>query len=180
MPLMLKAYLKVPTTTHQPLTNWEYHDKNNKKYNACQFVCRYHSMLTTESQVSQATPEVEKSRIKAHLEFLADDYLEGRDTGSRGYEIAANYVVAEFKKLGLKPAGEEGYLQRVPFRRAYLNQQTTKAIIYSGEQTIELNYPQDYIASTVMNATEASVKADAVFVGYGLVAENMIITTIKI
>ena len=126
----------------------------------------------TESQVSQATPEVEKSRIKAHLEFLADDYLEGRDTGSRGYEIAANYVVAEFKKLGLKPAGEEGYLQRVPFRRAYLNQQTTKAIIYSGEQTIELNYPQDYIANTVMNATEASVKADAVFVGYGLVAEK--------
>jgi hypothetical protein len=114
--------------------------------------------------------EVEKSRIKAHLEFLADDALEGRDTGSRGYEIAANYVAAEFKKLGLQPAGEEGYIQRVPFRRGYLNQQTTKAELIQNNQTTELKYPQDYMMSTVMNATDASVKAEAVFVGYGLIA----------
>ena len=116
--------------------------------------------------------EVEKSRIKAHLEFLADDALEGRDTGSRGYEIAANYVAAEFKKLGLQPAGEEGYIQRVPFRRGYLNQQTTKAELIQNNQTTELKYPQDYMMSTVMNATDASVKADAVFVGYGLIADK--------
>lgn len=116
--------------------------------------------------------EVEKSRIKAHLEFLADDALEGRDTGSRGYEIAANYVAAEFKKLGLQPAGEEGYTQRVPFRRGYLNQQTTKAELIQNNQTTELKYPQDYMMSTVMNATDASVKAEAVFVGYGLIADK--------
>jgi hypothetical protein len=60
--------------------------------------------LTACSQQNESKAEnveVEKSRIKAHLEFLADDALEGRDTGSRGYEIAANYVSAEFKKLGL-------------------------------------------------------------------------------
>ena len=128
----------------------------------------------SQSQVepTQQIAEVEKDRIKAHLEFLADDYLEGRDTGSRGYEIAANYVASEFKKLGLKPAGENGYFQRVPFRKGYLNQQTTKAVIHSGEETIELSYPQDYMTSTVMNGTETSVKADAVFVGYGLVADD--------
>lgn len=121
---------------------------------------------------SSQTMEVEKDRIKAHLEFLADDYLEGRDTGSRGYEIAANYVAAEFKKLGLKPAGEEGYMQRVPFRRGYLNQQTTKAVIHSGNESITLKYPQDYIVNTLMSSTESSVTADAVFVGYGLIADK--------
>ena len=40
-------------------------------------------------------------RIRAHVEFLASDALEGRDTGSRGHQIAANYVAAEFRKLGL-------------------------------------------------------------------------------
>lgn len=125
-----------------------------------------------QTEPTQQIAEVEKDRIKAHLEFLADDYLEGRDTGSRGYEIAANYVASEFKKLGLKPAGENGYFQRVPFRKGYLNQQTTKAVIHNGDETIELSYPQDYMTSTVMNGTETSVKADAVFVGYGLVADD--------
>ena len=130
--------------------------------------CSQSSVESTPTQVA----EVEKERIKAHLEFLADDYLEGRDTGSRGYEIAAKYVASEFKKLGLQPAGEEGYFQRVPFRRGYLNQQTTKAIIGDGEQALELKYPQEYMTSTVMNGTEATVKADAVFVGYGLIADK--------
>lgn len=123
-------------------------------------------------QESSLTMEVEKDRIKAHLEFLADDYLEGRDTGSRGYEIAANYVAAEFKKLGLKPAGEEGYIQRVPFRRGYLNQQTTQVTIGTGDSAVALKYPQEYMMSTLMNTTEASVTADAVFVGYGLIADK--------
>ena len=118
------------------------------------------------------TAEVEKARIQAHLEFLADDLLEGRDTGSKSYEIAANYVATEFKKLGLQPAGEDGYFQRVPFRRGYLNQQTTKAIIGEGDNAVALKYPQDYMMSTLMNSTEASVSADAVFVGYGLIADK--------
>ena len=60
-------------------------------------------------------------RIRAHVEFLASDLLEGRDTGSRGHRIAANYVAAEFRKLGLKPGGTNGsWMVEVPFRRATL------------------------------------------------------------
>ena len=46
-------------------------------------------------------------RIRAHVEFLADDLLEGRDTGLRGHEIAANYVASEFRQLGLTPGGSK-------------------------------------------------------------------------
>ena len=60
-------------------------------------------------------------RIRAHVEFLSSDLLEGRDTGSRGHNIAANYVAAEFRKLGLKPGGPNGsWFVQVPFRRATL------------------------------------------------------------
>lgn len=50
-----------------------------------------------------AVNEVNAANIKAHIEFLADDTLQGRDTGSNGYQIAANYVKSYFKQLGLTP-----------------------------------------------------------------------------
>jgi hypothetical protein len=44
--------------------------------------------------------------IKSHMSFLADDLLEGRETGSQGQEIASLYIAGEFAKYGLKPAGD--------------------------------------------------------------------------
>src|SRR3989442_15667045 len=50
-----------------------------------------------------------------HVQFLADDKLEGRDTGSAGFEKAAAYVTEQFREIGLKPTGEKGYAQRGEF-----------------------------------------------------------------
>ena len=135
------------------------------------------AMLSACSQQATQTADttaidVEKDRIKAHLEFLADDLLEGRDTGSRGYEIAAKYVATEFKKMGLQPAGDDGYMQRVPFRKAFLNQNSPVGKIHINGETIDLNYPTDFMTGASMNATERSVNAEVVFVGYGLVADT--------
>ena len=55
------------------------------------------------------------------MAFLADDLLEGRGTGTRGYQLAANYVRAQFEEMGLKPAGVGGsYFQTVHFRKIEL------------------------------------------------------------
>src|SRR6187551_3003167 len=59
------------------------------------------------------TPE----RFRAHVAFLADDLLEGRDTGSRGHEIAARYVASQFDSYGLQPGGTGGWFQQVPFQK---------------------------------------------------------------
>ena len=75
-------------------------------------------------------------RIRAHVEFLASDLLEGRDTGSRGHRIAANYVAAEFRKLGLKPGGTNGsWFVEVPFRRATLAEPPAMSMTLNGRTT---------------------------------------------
>src|SRR5436309_2083269 len=61
------------------------------------------------------TPEIDKEKIRAHVKFLASDLLEGRGTGQRGGDIAAEYIATQFALYGLKPAGDQGtYFHEVP------------------------------------------------------------------
>ena len=58
-------------------------------------------------------------RIEADLRFLADDLLEGREAGTRGFDLAALYVAERFRAIGLAPAGDDGtYFQQVPLLKA--------------------------------------------------------------
>src|SRR5690349_4996955 len=52
----------------------------------------------------------------AHVSFLADDRLKGRETGRPEHREAAEYIARHFKEAGLKPGGTSGYFQPVPFR----------------------------------------------------------------
>ena len=61
----------------------------------------------------------------AHVEFLADDKLEGRHTGTTGFQLAAGYVEKQFREAGLKPAGTKGYFQEVAFDVVRLNESGT-------------------------------------------------------
>ncbi|MGZ5957439.1 MAG: hypothetical protein ACXWLI_03405, partial [Myxococcaceae bacterium] len=61
-----------------------------------------------------ALDAVRPQAISATVRFLSDDLLEGRGTGSRGHAIAERYVASRMQSLGLQPAGEDGYFQRVP------------------------------------------------------------------
>src|SRR5688572_9410287 len=57
--------------------------------------------------------------IQAHMRFLSDDALEGREAGTRGYDIAARYVASHYEIIGLKPAGDGGsWYQNIRFRTA--------------------------------------------------------------
>ena len=61
----------------------------------------------TQAALDSVSPNV----LKAHVSFLASDSLEGRDTPSRGLDVAAEYVAAQFRGVGLQPAGDDGYFQ---------------------------------------------------------------------
>src|ERR1700761_7133634 len=72
-------------------------------------------LLAAACLFAQATDPGPAKRWWAHVQYLADDKLEGRNTGSEGYRKAAEYVAAKFKEYGLQPAGVEGYFQPVKF-----------------------------------------------------------------
>src|SRR4051794_27989651 len=82
------------------------------------------ALSLTASAVAQtpaataATPDFSADAFRAHVTFLADDLLEGREAGTRGYDIASRYVATQFAALGLRPAGANGsWFQPVEFVR---------------------------------------------------------------
>ena len=129
------------------------------------------ALLLLGATVSQAQSTADLGvarRVRADVEFLASDGLEGRDTGSRGYAIAADYVASQFRAIGLEPAGEKGgWFQQVPFRRASF-EKPPQLILKLGSQIHSLEQGKD--AALRPSVTAKSRKADAgfVFVGYGI------------
>lgn len=108
----------------------------------------------------------EGDRWWAHIQFLADDKLQGRDTGSEGYHEAVKYVAGKMETFGLKPAGTSGYLQPVQFEtRQLVEDESSIAIVREGgEEAL------DRLDATQSSRAELAPTMDAamVFVGYGL------------
>lgn len=109
--------------------------------------------------------------IRANMNYLADDLLEGRGTGTRGYELAALYVRSRFEELGLKPAGVNGsYFQPVPLRRVALMPGQSSVVILRGNKTQKLTYAKDWLSDGNALATYSIADAPLAFVGYGVSA----------
>lgn len=108
--------------------------------------------------------------IKAHMTFLADDTLEGREAGTRGYDIAANYVAAQYALLGVKPAGDKGsYLQRVPLLAFRPSGEGAVSVTGADGAAVALKYGEDYLPNAQAQAADLTVEAPLVFVGFGIV-----------
>lgn len=102
-----------------------------------------------------------------HVEFLASDALEGRETGSEGYRKAAAYVAEQLAAAGVKPGAGEGYLQDVALvSRRLVEERSRLALVRGGKET-PLVLGEDAILSS-RTGEPGSVDAPMVFVGYGL------------
>ncbi|MCJ8159823.1 M28 family metallopeptidase [Sphingomonas sp. LaA6.9] len=119
------------------------------------------------SAIAQAGNQIEfkPEAVRAHVEFLADDLLEGRDAGTRGYDIAAHYVATRFEALGLKPASDGSWYQQVPFVEMKLKSTDSAALTIGG--TRFANGGEVIIGAKTTEAREA-VDGQVVFVGFGL------------
>lgn len=124
--------------------------------------------LATATAAQAPAGSSSEDRVRAHVEFLADDLLEGRATGERGYDIGAAYVASRFRALGLKPGGENGsWYQQVPFRRATEARPTTAGLIVGGKR-IPLRSGTDIVVPPSLTERERRIESDLVFVGYGI------------
>ncbi|MFI5219038.1 MAG: M28 family peptidase [Bacteroidia bacterium] len=105
--------------------------------------------------------------LKNHIATLASDKFEGRETGTKGEQLSYDYITSQFKEIGLKPKGENGYLQPFPF---------TKETVIGEKTSLKLNekkfkpgedfFPLPYSAN-------ATVTGDVVNVKYGITAPTL-------
>ncbi|HEY2094197.1 MAG TPA: M28 family peptidase [Thermoanaerobaculia bacterium] len=102
---------------------------------------------------------ISAANIKAHIDFLASDVLEGRETGSRGYYVAAEYVASEFEALGLAPS-----FQPIRFRTARID--GANCTMRIGDQTFA--HKKDVVFRADFARTSSDAEGDVVFVAYGL------------
>jgi hypothetical protein len=108
-----------------------------------------------------------------HVQFLADDKLEGRDTGSKGHLIAAHYVAEHFERDGLRPAAGKSYLQPVPFQVQQIDESKCSAELVRPHQPPEhLKLGDDAILSARGDFAKF-LEADTVFVGHALVIPEL-------
>src|SRR6266516_2474978 len=120
---------------------------------------------------SPATPEIDKEKIRAHVKFLASDLLEGRGTGQRGGDIAAEYIATQFALYGLKPAGDNGtYFQDVPMVGVKTLPETTFKFTEAGGKSFEAKNLSEFVTNNESQKETADIDAPIVFVGYGIKA----------
>jgi hypothetical protein len=79
------------------------------------------SLAAQAGDWSAAISRIHAGALEGHVYFLASDLLEGRDTPSRGLDIAAEYIGAQFRAAGLEPGGDDGYFQTALMERVSPN-----------------------------------------------------------
>lgn len=124
-----------------------------------------------QSAADAAIKVIHPEAIAAHMRFLSDDLIEGRQTGARGHEIAARYVATELESMGLAPAGANGtWFQSVPLRKVDLvPEQSSFELVREGKGQ-PLAFGEDYIMGGNALETDASVDAGVAYVGFGVTA----------
>lgn len=120
-----------------------------------------------------AMKQIRPEAIRAHMRFLSDSLLTGREPGTPGFDIAARYVATELEGLGLQPAGDnKSWYQQVPFRKAVVDEAQSSLELIRDGQAQKLGNATDYVFSGDVLRTESSVEAPVVFVGFGVTAPD--------
>ena len=128
------------------------------------------SSAQVPSAARDAMQHIDSERIRAHVKFLSSDLLEGRGTGQRGGDIAAEYIATQFAVYGLQPAGDNGtFMQKVPMMGVTPDDSTTFSLA-SGNSKIDLKVLDQYVAYDQTQQPQSDVDADIVYVGYGIEA----------
>src|SRR6476620_3781686 len=120
----------------------------------------------------KAMNAIDAEKIRATVKYLSDDALQGRGTGQKGGDMAADWIAAQFKSYGLVPAGDEGtYFQQVNFFGVTTDPKLTRfAFAPKSGPEIALKFGDDYVAMDQTHAQKSEIDAPIVLVGYGIIA----------
>ena len=117
-----------------------------------------------------AAASIDPERIRAHVRFLSLDLLEGRGPGTRGAELAAEYIATQYALDGLEPTGDKGtYFQQVPLIAVHTIEEKTKfAFVPASGAPVDLTYGSEVVSKDETGQPSADIDAPIVFVGYGI------------
>ena len=141
-------------------------------------VCLVASQLAAQKKTVTAGRDVghevempAAEKIRAHVKFLSSDLLEGRGTGQRGGDIAAEYIATQFALYGLRPAGDDrSYFQNVPMVGVKTLWETSFQLVPASGDAVTLKNLDDFVTNNESQAETANIDAPIVFVGYGIKA----------
>src|SRR5258708_37124247 len=126
-------------------------------------------MKGKKSAAEAPLPTVDKEKIRAHVKYLSSDELEGRGTGQRGGDMAADYIGKQFASYGLKPAGDNGsFFQEVPMGGVKTLPETTFKFVEASGKSFEAKNLSEFVTNNESQTEMADIDAPIVFVGYGI------------
>jgi Zn-dependent M28 family amino/carboxypeptidase len=115
--------------------------------------------------------EFSGEKMRAHVRFLASDLLEGRGVGTRGGDLATEYIASQFAIAGAKPAGDKGtYFQNFTLVGTEPQASTQLSAVGASGKTIAFRWLDDFVGVTLEQKPDIAFDADAVFVGHGITA----------
>ena len=127
--------------------------------------------IGTAAQNKSNGAAIDPEKIRAHVKFLSSDLLEGRGTGQRGGDIAAEYIATQFAFYGLKPGAPDGsYFQDVPLMSVKTLPETSFKLVPASGEALTLKNLDDFITNNEAQTETADIDAPIVFVGYGITA----------
>ncbi len=120
---------------------------------------------------ARGASDLSQDRIRADVAYLADDAREGRETGSDGYDAAAEYVIERMKELGLRPPRPGGWRQHIKLRSSVRDIEGARFSVSSPKgAAIDLVHLEDYISARSYKRSGYGVDAPLVYAGYGVTA----------
>ncbi|WP_028298754.1 M28 family metallopeptidase [Olivibacter sitiensis] len=129
---------------------------------------------SAQAPYQQGLDAVNGHAIKGTMSFLADDLLEGRKPGTRGFALASKYVESQFVSLGLLPAGENNtYVQKVPLVKGSVIPKRSSLVFYDESTNEEWTYERDYLLNPYFFGAQSKVDAPIEFVGFGISAPEL-------
>ena len=128
-------------------------------------------LLLTAAALFAQSLEFSGEKMRAHVRFLASDLLEGRGVGTRGGDLATEYIASQFAIAGAKPAGDKGtYFQNFTLVGTEPQASTQLSAVGASGKTIAFRWLDDFVGVTLEQKPDIAFDADAVFVGHGITA----------